>query len=445
MINLEEKKKELLNLLKTENAFLSSEKLSDCINEINQTKIPDSKTEEWKSTDLKRIFKHGFVLGKKKPVPDEFVETFSFYGLNADRLVFVNGYFIQEKSKISQSTNDIFIGSLKDAKGKYKKLIQDKYCSTNLQKNNFFAAINSVYAQDGAFIYIPDNVVIENPIHLVNFIHGDNQKVFSQTRNLIITGTHTKVKIISSYHSFSEDFTLNNVVTEIICGENSSTEFYMFEGEGNFASHINNTFINQNTNSIFKSNTASLCGTLVRNEIHVDFLGENCETDLKGVYFPDKEQHFDNYINIKHSKPNCKSNQLYKGIIDNKAKSVFTGKVFVAPDAQKTDATQSNKNLLLTDNATAHSRPQLEIYADDVSCAHGSTIGQLDKEALFYMQTRGIPEKKAKILLMSAFTADVLDDISVKPYQDFVSYLVNKRLKGQKTEGLCSLKICPIC
>jgi len=439
-------KNNLLSLFSEKENLLQNKDLQkNLINIINEKEIPSTKTEEWKNTDLKSIFKHKFVLGEKRNVPQEFVETFSFYGLNADRLVFVNGNFIQEKSKISQSKNEIFIGSIKDAKEKYKTIIEDKFCSTNIQKNNFFTAVNSAYAQDGAFIYIPDNVIVENPIHLVNFIHGDNQKVFSQTRNLIITGKNTKVKIISSHHSLSEDFTLNNIASEIFCGENSETEFYIFEGEGNFASHINNTFVNQNSNSIFKSNTASLCGTLVRNEIHIDFLGENCETDVKGVYFPDKEQHFDNYISIKHSKPNCKSNQLYKGIIDNKAESVFTGKVYVAPDAQKTDATQSNKNLLLTDNAKAHSRPQLEIYADDVSCAHGSTIGQLDKEALFYMKTRGIPEIRAKILLMSAFTSDVLDEITIKPYQDYVKYLVNKRLKGQKVEGLCTLKICPSC
>ena len=445
MSSLKEKKKELLSLFKTENKFLSTSKLAEVLTNIDKTNIPDSKTEEWKNTSLKGILKHKFVLGEKMSVPAQYINTFSFYGLEADRLVFVNGNFDKEKSKISQSTGNIYIGSIKDAQASHQEIIQNNFCSVKIEQKSLFAEINSAYAQDGAFIYIPDNVVIEKPIHLVNFIHGDNQKVFSQTRNLIISGKNSQLKVVSSYHSLSEDFTLNNVASEIICGENSTTEFYIFEGEGNYASHINNTFVNQHAKSSFKSNTSSLCGTLVRNEIHVDYVGENCETDLQGVYFPDKEQHFDNYIHIKHSKPNCRSNQLYKGIIDNKAESVFTGKVYVAPDAQKTDASQSNKNLLLTDNAKAHSRPQLEIYADDVSCAHGSTIGQLDLEALFYLKTRGIPESRAKILLMSAFTADVLDNITIKPYQDYVNYLVNKRLKGQKVEGLCSLKICPSC
>jgi len=360
-------------------------------------------------------------------------------------LVFVNGFFIEEKSKISQNIKGAYVGSIKGALNTHKEIIEEIYCKTDLQKQNFFTAINSAYAQNGAFIYIPDNVVLEKPIHIVNFVHGDNQKVFSQTRNLIIVGKNSQAKFVSSYHSLSEDFTLNNIATEIITGESSNVDYYIFEGEGNSASIINNTFVNQDANSNFKLNTSILCGSLVRNEIHIEHKGEHCTTDLQGIYLPDKEQHFDNFINIKHSQPNCYSNQLYKGIVDNKAKAIFLGKVYVARDAQKTDAVQSNKVLLLTDNAKSHSRPQLEIYADDVSCAHGSTTGQLDKEALFYMKTRGIPEVKAKTLLMTAFIGDVLDKIEISSYKDYVKYLVNRRLKGQRVEGLCTLKICPSC
>lgn len=438
-------KDNLLSLFSEKDILILDKKLNESIkNIIKQKEIPNTKDEEWKNTNLSSIFKHKFIKGKKIKVPNEFVNTFSF-GTEEDRLVFVNGFYIEEKSKISQNKDKIYIGSIKDARNSHKEIIEENYCKTDLYKNNFFTAINSSFAENGAFIYIPDNLVLEKPIHIVNFVHGNNQKVFSQTRNLIIVGKNAEAKIVSSYHSLSEDFTLNNVSTEIITGENSKLEYYIFEGEGNSASIINNTFVNQDAKSFFKLNTSILCGSLVRNEIHIDHKGEYCTTDLQGIYLPDKEQHFDNFINIKHSKPNCKSNQLYKGIIDNKAKAVFTGKVFVARDAQKTDAVQSNKVLLITDNAKSYSRPQLEIYADDVSCAHGSTTGQLDKEALFYMKTRGIPERKAKTLLMTAFIGDVLDKIKINSYKDYVKYLVNRRLKGQKVEGLCTLKICPSC
>ncbi|NPA44604.1 MAG: Fe-S cluster assembly protein SufD [Chlorobi bacterium] len=439
-------KNDLLNLFSEDKEFLPFRLFNESIkNIIKEKEIPTSKTEQWKNTSLDAIFKHKFELGKKINVPNQFVDTFSFYGSEADRLVFVNGFFIEEKSQISQNKDEIYIGSLRNALQTHKEIIAENYCKTGLCKHNFFTAINSEYSQNGAFIYIPDNVVLENPIHIVNFIHGDNKKVFSQTRNLIVAGKNSNAKIISSYHSLSEDFTLNNVATEIITKEHSNLQFYIFEGEGNSANLINNTFVNQHEGSTFISNTSTMCGNLVRNEIHIDYKGEHCETDLQGIYLPDKEQHFDNFINIKHSKPNCKSNQIYKGIIDNKAKAVFTGKVYVARDAQKTDAVQSNKNLLLTDSAKVFSRPQLEIYADDVSCAHGSTTGQLDQEAIFYMKTRGISERKAKTLLMSAFIGDVLDKIEISAYKDYVKYLLNRRLKGQKVEGLCSLQICPSC
>ncbi len=439
-------KNDLLNLFSEDKEFLPFKLFNESIkNIIKEKEIPTSKTEQWKNTSLSGVFKHKFELGKKITIPNQFVDRFSFYGSGADRLVFVNGFFIEEKSQISQNNGDIYIGSLRNALQTHKEIIAENYCKTGLCKHNFFTAINSEYSQNGAFIYIPDNVVLENPVHIVNFVHGDNQKVFSQTRNLILVGKNSYAKIISSYHSLSEDFTLNNIATEIITKEHSSVQFYIFEGEGNSANLINNTFVNQYEGSSFTSNTSTLCGNLVRNEIHIDYKGEHCETDLQGIYLPDKEQHFDNFIHIKHSKPNCKSNQIYKGIIDNKAQAVFTGKVYVARDAQKTDAVQSNKNLLLTDSAKVFSRPQLEIYADDVSCAHGSTTGQLDQEAIFYMKTRGIPERKAKTLLMSAFIGDVLDKIEISAYKDYVKYLLNRRLKGQKVEGLCSLQICPSC
>ena len=440
------KKKEILSLFSDGNDVLFGHKTPNEVTDfIKKTSIPDEHDEEWKKTDLSILLKHKFIRGIKQIVPDEFVDTFSFYGLESHRIVFVNGFFSEENSSNIHKKTNVYIGSLKNAKIEKNKAFLSTFNTTELHKDNFFTAINTAYSEDGAYINIPDNTIVDKPIHLVNFIHGNNNKVLSQSRNLVIVGKNSQVKIISSYHSLTTDFTFNNVGTEIIARENSNIEYYLFEGEGNEASHFNNIHVDQYEGSCFKANTATLCGALVRNDIHVDFKGEHCEVDLQGLYLPDKEQFAENFVEIKHSKPNCNSKQLYKGIIDNKARSVFVGKVFVAPDAQKTDASQSNKNLLLSDNAKAYSRPQLEIYTDDVSCAHGSTTGQIDKEALFYLKTRGIPEKRAKILLMSAFVKDIIDKIEIKPYRDYVNYLVNKRLKGQKVEGLCAVKICPNC
>lgn len=446
MVETELKNKEIVDLFSKEDDYLlTSDKAVNLKRSIKKRKLPDSKTEEWKNTDINSLLKHKYNIGKKSAVPEEYINTFSFYGLDTDRIVLVNGFYSHENSHITQNNNKIIIGSLREAKKDQFKLFTDYFDKTELHENNFFTAINTAYSEDGAFIFIPDNTEIEKPIHIVNFINGNESKIIAQSRNLIIAGKNAHVKIINSYHSLSSDFTLNNVGTEIICKEDSGLDFYIFEGEGNEASHINNTFVHQYKGSRFKANTATLCGSLVRNEMHVDFKDPYCETDLQGIYLPDKEQHVDNFVSIKHSKANCVSKQLFKGIIDNNAQAVFTGKVFVAPDAQKTDASQSNKNLLLSDNAKAYSRPQLEIYADDVSCAHGSTTGQIDNEALFYLKSRGIPERRAKTMLMNAFVKDVLDNIEIKPYREYVNFLVNRRLKGQEVEGLCSVKICPNC
>ncbi len=446
MLDTNIKNKEIVNLFsKNKDYLFSSDKAVEFITSVEKIKLPGSKTEEWKNTDINSLLKHKYNIGAKSVVPDEFIDTFSFYGLETDRIVLINGFFSSENSKIDQNKNKIILGSLKEAKRDHFRIFEEYFNKTKLKENNFFTHVNTAFSEDGAFIFIPDNTVTEKPVHIVNFINGNESKIIAQSRNLIICGKNAHVKIISSYHSLSSDFTLNNVGTEIFAEEDSNVEFYIFEGEGNEASHINNTWVHQFKGSRFKANTATLCGSLVRNEMHIDFKDDHCEADLQGLYLPDKEQHVDNFVSIKHSKSHCVSKQLYKGIIDNKAQAVFTGKVYVAPDAQKTDASQSNKNLLLTDNAKAYSRPQLEIYADDVSCAHGSTIGQIDREALFYLKSRGIPEKRAKIMLMTAFVEDVLNKIKIKPYRDYVNYLVNKRLKGQKVEGLCSVKICPNC
>ena len=236
----------------------------------------------------------------------------------------------------------------------------------------------------------------------------------------------------------SEARSFSNIATEIILKENAVVNFNIFQGQGDNSFHLNNTKIHQHSNSRFKCNTITLCGELVRNDLNIEHKGEGCETTLNGLYMPDKKQHFDNHVFVNHAKPHCVSNQMYRGVIDNKASAVFLGKVLVTPDAQKTDANQSNKNILLSDTAIVNSKPQLEIYADDVKCSHGSTTGQLDKEALFYMQARGISFEYARIMLLNAFASEVTKQLEIKPFRSFVDFLVEKRLGGQKIKNQCT-------
>ncbi len=425
--------------------FSDNQKDIDVLTSVENMLFPDINTESWRKTDLTSVLKHKYLSGKITDIPNEFINTFSFYGIDTERIVFVNGYFSEKHSRLTNSNDSIIIGSLKKESVKYKQVIDKYFNSTQTHQKDIFSALNTAYVQDGAFIYFKENSHSEKPVHIINFINGENQKIFAQSRNLIVLEKNSNAKIINSFHSLSTDFTFNNVVTEIFVEDNSIAEYYLFEGEGNSASHISQVFVNQYKNSSFKSNIQTLCGTFVRNEFNVNLLDEYCKTDIKGLYLPDREQHFDNYINVNHLKPHCISNQLFKGIIDDNARAVYSGKVYVAKDAQKTDSTQTNKNILLTDKSKAFSRPQLEIYADDVACSHGSTVGQIEKEALFYLKSRGISENNAKTILMSAFINELIEDIDIKPYKDYVTYLTEKRLKGQKVEGLCFIKVCPNC
>ncbi len=415
------------------------------VNLFNKIKRPDNKTENWRIFKSKPIFDHHYKLGKSLPVDTEDIDTLSFFEPSGNHLILVNGFYHQAHIGNSDSQKNVFIGSIKDAQKKHPEILKNKLNVQNEKTQNYFSVLNDAYAKDGAFIYVPDNVVLDEPVYIMHFIKSDNGNIFSQNRNLIIAGKNASFKVIHTYHSLSSDFSFNNSLTDIYLNEAADIEYYTFEGEGNTAAHVNHVNINSGKESSFKSNIVTFCGSVVRNNFYADFKDEHAEIDLQGIYMPDKEQQVNNFIEILHSKPNCRSNQLFKGVIDNKAVSVFTGKVYVARDAQKTDSKQSNQNLLLTDYARAHSRPQLEIYADDVACAHGSATGQLDKEALFYMKSRGIPEKRAKTMLMKAFLRDVTDKINVTGYRDYVNFLVSKRLKGQTAESLCSVKVCPSC
>ncbi len=438
-------KDKLLSVFSGEKSLLANDDIyQKSLDFINNNDFPSKEDEIWRHTDMRKLYKHNYEKAKFVTASEHFISNFSILNLNSEKIVFINGFHSEINSNITND-KEIIICSAKDAKSNHPEIFDKYFESSEVYKDNIFTAFNTAFADNGVFIYIPDNYVSENPIHVLFFVDGNGRKIINQNRNLIIAGKNSQAKIICSYHSLTRNYTLTNSVNEIILEESAQLNYNLFQGEGNGAFQINNTKVIQHGKSIFTSNNSTLCGALVKNNLTVDLTGEYCETNLHGLCLPDKEQHFDHYININHNKPNCTSNQIYKAIIDNKAKAVFMGKVFVAEDAQKTNANQTNKNLLLTNYARIHSKPQLEIYADDVSCSHGSTTGQLDKEALFYLRTRGLPEKIAKTLLMKAFAKEAIDKITIKAYKEFVNFLVNKRLNGEEITGLCSVKICPTC
>ncbi|NPA68061.1 MAG: Fe-S cluster assembly protein SufD [Chlorobi bacterium] len=432
------------DLYKNETDFLIKEtEKKKYVEEFLKSKIPDGKKENWRKFNSKPIFRHKYKLGKKAELDFNTIKSMSFFNPDANRIVLINGFFNEKLS--FRKNEEIILTSTKKAKIEYPEIFYSHFRKIKNNDKTFFDALNESFSQDGAFIFVPDNISVKEPIHILHFIISSNGNIFSQTENIIIAGKNSSLKIIHSYHSLSRDFSFNNGRTDIFAGKNSATEYYIFEGEGDTAAHINNINTEQEKNSYLKSNIVTFCGSTVRNNFKIKLNEEHAKTEIEGIYMPDKEQYIDNFVEISHLKSNCESKQLFKGVIDNRAISVFTGKVYVAPGAQKTNSEQSNKNLLLTDYAKAYSRPQLEIYADDVACSHGSTTGQLDDEALFYMRTRGIPEKQAKTMLTSAFLKDIIENISTESYKDYVNFLINGRLKGQNPETLCSVKLCPSC
>jgi len=419
------------------NTLSEGEAKQNSLEFIEKNDFPNKKREDWRKTDLAKLFKHKYSKSEQVDVNQFIVSIYKVRELEANLLVFVNGYLLPEYSNII--SKNLIIKNIAKAKLENKDVFNQYFNKTDIQTDNLFSAINTAYAEDGIFINIPRNKTVEHPVHVLFLSDGNNKKSVSQIRNLIVADENSEAKIIFSYHSISVNYTVNNIATEIFANKDSRLNFNVFQGEGDDAIQFNNTKIEQFAGSNFSSNYITLCGAIVRNDLKVLHKDENCETNLNGLYLPDREQHFDNSIFIHHAKPNCNSTQLYRGIVDNKATAVFSGKVLVAKDAQKTNAEQNNNNILLNQYAKAHSKPQLEIYADDVKCSHGSTTGQLDKEALFYLQSRGIGFKEARILLLNAFANEVIDKITIPEFRRFVKFLIEKRMSGDKLEGQCAM------
>lgn len=435
-----------IDILANDNALADESTQKKALQLIEKSDLPTSKDENWRKTNLKEMLSHQFSCGEKVDFDQDTLSMFNIAGLKANILVFVNGYYYSEFSKITEKAGTLVAGNIAKAKSENSEIFDKYFAKSEVAEQNIFANLNTAYAKDGAFVYVPANKVVENPIHIYNFTDGNNRKTVSQTRNLIVAEKNSHAKIIQSYHSLSINYTLSNIVTEMFLEENANLNYNIFQGEGDDAFQLNNTQVSQELNSNFSSNVTTLCGALVRNDYVVNINGTNCETDLNGLYMPDREQQVNNTLLMKHNKPHSYSNQLYRGIVDNKASAVFFGKVLVGVGAIKTFAEQNNNNVLLTPYARVHSKPQLEIYNDDVKCSHGSTTGQLDKEALFYMQTRGIGKKRATILLLNAFASEVLDKIKIEPLRNYLKYLIDKRMTGEKMDGQCyKMGECRVC
>ena len=377
---------------------------------IATTTLPTTRVEAWKYTRVAKLGKINFTneaatLGNS--------DQYSI-DPNTISLVFVNGHLSNDLS--SEVPVGVSITPISEATLPESKLELE---------GELFHAINTAYLHGGVHIDIAKNAIVEQPIQVIHVLKGQQQ--LSNFRTVITAGAFSKAGIIQGFFAEDAEQSFANNITEVFVAENAFLTLDKIQNEAENTFHINTERVSQDKDSTFTINTLTLNGGLVRNNLHIDVNGQNCTTNLNGAYLLKGKQHVDNHSVVDHKVANCESNELYKGVMDDQSTAVFNGKVFVRQDAQKINAFQSNGNVLLTDTATVNSKPELEIYADDVKCSHGSTTGQLDEEAVFYLRARGLSEKSARQLMVSAFVGEVFEQIENEPVLDFASGILRDR------------------
>ena len=417
----------LFNQIEQLKSTLSSER-AEALSQFLATGFPTKKDEEYKYTDLSEAVNKQYSLAPKQEfyITKEQLDQLHLGEEHFDFIVFVNGKFQKALSKISVENAEFL--TLNNAFSSNKDLIE-KYFNQIKPKNTAFTALNDALYSDGFFLFVPKNTVIEKPIHLFYISENQDENVFYTTRNLLNVEEGAKVEVIESHHNFDETYTFTNSVTEIFVGKNAKADWHKLQNDSQTTYLVDSTFAKQERDSLATVNTFAFGGKLVRNNLDFIHTGENINSFMNGITIIGNEQLVDHHTAVHHNEPNCESYQNYKGVFKDKAHGVFNGKVFVNKIAQKTNAYQQNNNILLSEGATIDTKPQLEIFADDVKCSHGCTVGQLNDEALFYLRARGISKKEAQALLLYAFANDAMENIDIEPLKLKVAKLLAEKLE----------------
>ena len=403
------------------------------ISRFNDLGFPTARrgNEEWKYTDVRSLARTPFQIfpssvPAKLTVQD--LKRFYFGQSDWNRLVFVDGRYDENLSFLSPLPTGVRVLNLSEAMISSDSLLEEHLGHHAEYEANAFTALNTAFIHDGAFVYIPDGIEVKEPILLLFLSTSRDQGTMSQPRVILLTGKNSKASIIESYETLSDSEYFTNSVTEIVVGAGSVVEYYKFQRQSHEAFHITNTQVVQARDSSFSSINIDLGGGLVRNNLNLLMGDEGSACTLNGLYMLNGSQHVDNQVIIDHAKPYTTSKELYKGILDGKSRSVFHGSIIVREGAIKVDARQEDKNLLLSDQAEADTKPAFWIYCNDVKCAHGAACGQLDEDALFYLTSRGIREQDARTLLTHGFVVEVIDSIINKPFRTHIEDLVQMKL-----------------
>lgn len=390
--------------------------------------FPTKKNEDWKYTALNKVIKEDFSVfaNTENPIEYKDVQPYFIHDIDSYKIIFIDGKYASHLSQTTHEGIDVCLMSAALSKPKYQAVIENYF--NKIAAKNGLNALNTAFCQEGAYIHIKKNKLAERPIQIIHFSTGKEPALLLQPRNLIVVDENAQVQIIERHQSLTENPTLTNSVTEIFAAKRAIIDYYKVQNDKSEASLIDNTFIQQHQESNVAVHTFSFGGKLTRNNLNFYQKGERIDSTLKGVTIIGNKQHVDHNTLVHHIEPNCESHQDYKGIFGDSAVGVFNGKVVVEKEAQKTNAFQANNNLLVNDKATINTKPQLEIFADDVKCSHGCTIGQLDENAMFYLRARGIPAKEARALLMYAFANNVLESVKIPQLKKRINKLIANKL-----------------
>ncbi|MCC7302492.1 MAG: Fe-S cluster assembly protein SufD [Bacteroidia bacterium] len=392
--------------------------------------IPGKQSEDYKYSPANRIFHGGLQLAESAPASDAFRKEFLIPGMDAWIMVFCNGRFQPADSLLNGIPDGVRILPLGDALNEKNGSAEQHFGSMASNYPEALAAMNTMFAREGAFVHIPEGIMLPKPLHIVS-VFTSAADVLYFTRHLIVLGKNAKAEIFESFHGNdpSASFTLNSMA-EVLVRESAALKYYILQQAGKDCHHVSHLYAGVARNSHFDTNTVTLDGKWIRNNLRIAMQGEGSEIHLNGLTLAAGEQHVDHNTLVDHRFPNGQSFQLYKGVLTGKSTGVFNGKIYVRPDAQKTNAYQSSKNILLSDDASINAKPQLEIYADDVKCSHGSSTGKLDEQALFYFRSRGIGEESARKLLLGAFCEDVLETVRNEALKDHLRLRMEEKLRN---------------
>ncbi|SDR70766.1 Iron-regulated ABC transporter permease protein SufD [Formosa sp. Hel1_31_208] len=401
---------------------------SEAIKAFESKGFPSKRDEAWKYTSLNAVLKHDYSVFPKQENAVEYsdVKKYFIHDIDTYKIVFIDGKYSSHLSQTTHDGIDVCLMSAALSKPKYRLVIENYFNKAATKES--LTSLNTAFSQEGAYIHIPKNKLVEKPIQIIHFSTGNESALMLQPRNLIVVDENSHVQIIERHQSLTDNPVLTNSVTEIFTNKRAIVDYYKIQNDKQNASLIDNTFIKQKRESHASVHTFSFGGQLTRNNLNYYQEGERIDSTLKGITIIGDKQHVDHNTLVHHIEPNCESHQDYKGIFGDQSTGVFNGKIVVDKIAQKTNAFQSNNNILLSNKASINTKPQLEIFADDVKCSHGCTIGQLDDSAMFYMRSRGIPEKEAKALLMFAFSNNVLNSVKIPEIKQRITKIIAKKL-----------------